>query len=184
MRPASSASVTICAAETGPASGCVHRGLIVDVEAAALDGLAQSAGQNRRPALVLIRFVDLPAVAHLLRAVERAAGGTHQDIGRHGVTWAARDADAAGERDLVAAQPGDEILLAHQRPTLVTTKPSKINRRGLAASCVPASSTGVSPERRQRTVRKKARTSSTSSCGCSMAAKWPPRGIVVHRVML
>src|SRR6185295_20235499 len=35
-----------------------------------------------------------------------------------------------------------------------------------------------------RTLRKNARTSSTSSSGCSKAAKWPPRGISVQRVML
>src|ERR1019366_1779874 len=31
-----------------------------------------------------------------------------------------------------------------------------------------------------RTIRKKRRTSSASSVGCSMAAKCPPRGITVH----
>lgn len=34
---------------------------------------------------------------------------------------------------------------------------------------------GSAPARRQRTRRKKARSSSTNSCGCSAAAKWPPR---------
>ena len=36
----------------------------------------------------------------------------------------------------------------------------------------------------QRSVRKNARTSSTSACGCSRAAKWPPFCIAVQRVML
>ena len=33
-----------------------------------------------------------------------------------------------------------------------------------------------------RTLRKKRRTSSASSSGCSMAAKWPPRGISLQWV--
>ena len=35
-----------------------------------------------------------------------------------------------------------------------------------------------------RTVRAKARTSSMNRSGCSIAAKWPPRGISVQRVTL
>jgi hypothetical protein len=37
---------------------------------------------------------------------------------------------------------------------------------------------------RYRNPLKNALTSSTSNCGCSMAAKCPPRGIAVQRVML
>lgn len=41
---------------------------------------------------------------------------------------------------------------------------------------------GVRPDAPgQRSSRKKARTSSTSSCGCSSAAKWPPLGMTVQR---
>ena len=36
----------------------------------------------------------------------------------------------------------------------------------------------------QRTVRKKVRTSSTKRSGCSIAAKWPPRGISAQCVTL
>jgi hypothetical protein len=35
-----------------------------------------------------------------------------------------------------------------------------------------------------RSVRKNARKSSTSSCGSSIGAKWPPEGITVQRLIL
>lgn len=37
---------------------------------------------------------------------------------------------------------------------------------------------------RYLTEAKKPRRSSTNNAGCSKAAKWPPFGMVVHRVML
>lgn len=55
------------------------------------------------------------------------------------------------------------------------------NARGRVASA--AAPSGKTRPARQRSVAKNARTSSTNSCGCSNAAKCPPRGMAVQWVM-
>ncbi len=77
-----------------------------------------------------------------------------------------RRAPRAGQRH---ADPRDEVQLDSP-----TRAPARARRSPDGA---------VSPEP-QRTVRKKVRRSSTNSSGCSMAAKWPPRGITAQWVTL
>src|SRR5581483_1261052 len=59
-------------------------------------------------------------------------------------------------------------------------------RRGRGACGPPGELAGPAGARcgDQRTVRKKVRRSSTNSSGCSIAAKWPPRGISAQWVTL
>jgi hypothetical protein len=133
--------------------------------------------------LLVVELVDQQAATQLVPAEDGPAGaldggGGGGEVGLEGVEGAEVLVDRGGEvaGGLVAAV-GGEVLPEGG----VVDVAAEVEGEGLLQAddgAVVASVAGLGPgtRARQRSLRKKVRSSSTRTSGCSSAAKWPPTG--------